>query len=92
MGMLIELRSLLPSSSVRDLRMAAQQAFGQKHLRLITGEKRVLVIFGQTLEEEQIKDGEWLTVLVLQPQLAATRRALALRCHGDSTIVTWGGT
>ena len=71
--------------------MAAQRAFGQKHLRIITGEKRVLVNLEQTLEESQRKDGQCLTVLVLQPQLAATRMAFALWCHGDSTIVTWGG-
>ena len=90
-GHAYELQLLLPSSSVRDLRMAAQRAFGQKHLRLITGEKRVLMNFEQTLEEAQIKDGECLTGLVLQPQLAATSMAFALWCHGDSTIVTWGG-
>ena len=82
-GYAYELRSLLPSSSVRVLRMAAQRAFGQKHLRIITGEKRVLVNFEQTLEEAQIKDGECLTVLVLQPQLAATERGLCL-------VVPWG--
>ena len=90
-GHAYELRSLLPSSWVQVLRMGAQRAFGQKHLRLITGEKRVLVNFEQTLEEAQIKDGECLTVLVLQPQLAATSKAFALWCHGDSAIVTWGG-
>ena len=90
-GHAYEVRSLLPSSSVRDLRMAAQRAFGQKHIRLITGERRVLVNYGQTLEEAQIKDGECLAVLVLQPQLAATYKAFALWCHGDSTITTWGG-
>ena len=89
-GHAYELRSLSLSSSVRALRMAAQRAFGQKHLRLITGEKRVLVNSEQTLEEAQIKDGECLTVLVLQPHLAATVGAFALWCHGDSTIVTWG--
>ena len=90
-GHAYEVRSLLPSSSVRDLRMAAQRAFGQKHIRLVTGERRVLVNYGQTLEEAQIKDGECLAVLVLQPQLAATYKAFALWCHGDSTITTWGG-
>ena len=90
-GHAYEVRSLLPSSSVRDLRMAAQRAFGQKHIRLITGERRVLVNFWQTLEEAQIKDGECLAVLVLQPQLAATSGAFALWCHGDSTITTGGG-
>ena len=44
-------------------------------------------IFEQTLEEAEIKDGECLTALVLQPQLAATSRAFALWCHGDNAVV-----
>ena len=85
-----ELLTLLPSSSLQELKTAAQQAFGKMHLRLITAKNRVLVNFEQTLEEAEIEDGECLTALVLQPQLAATEGAFALWCHGDSTIVTWG--
>ena len=85
-----ELLALLPSATVQDVRTQAQQAFGKKHLRLITAKNRVLVHFEQTLEEAEIEDGECLTALVLQPQLAATNRAFALWCHGDSAIVTWG--
>ena len=86
-----ELLSLLPSSTVQDLKQATQRAFGQKFLRLITAKNRVLVDPDKTLEEAQIEDGECLTALVLQPQLAATNSAFALWCHGDSAIVTWGG-
>ena len=89
-GHAYELGSFLPSSRVQDLRMAAQRAFGQKHVRLVTGEKGVLVNPEETLEETGIKDGECLTAVVLKPQLAATQHAYALWCHGDSTIVTWG--
>ena len=85
-----ELLTLLPSSTVQDVRTKAQQAFGKKHLRLVTAENRVLVNFEQTLEEAEIEDGECLTALALQPQLAATVSAFALWCHGDSAIVTWG--
>ena len=85
-----ELFTLLPSSTVQDLRTRAQQAFGQKHLRLITAKNRALVDFEQTLEEAEIEDGECLTALLLQPQLAARRDAFALWCHGDNAIVTWG--
>ena len=42
------------------------------------------------MEEAEIQDGECLTALVLQPQLAATGGAFALWCHGDSAVVTWG--
>ena len=85
-----ELLTLPPSSTVQDLKTAAQQAIGKKHLRLITAKNQVLVDFEQTLEESEIEDGECLTALVLQPQLAATEGAFALWCHGDSAIVTWG--
>ena len=73
-----ELLKLLPSSTVQDLRTRAQQAFGKKHLRLITAKNQVLVDFEQTIEEAEIEDGECLTALVLQPQLAATEQCLCL--------------
>ena len=46
-----ELFTLLPSSTVQDLRTKAQRAFGKKYLRLVTANNRVLVDFEQTLEE-----------------------------------------
>ena len=85
-----EALALMPSSTVQDVRTKAQQALRKKHLRLITAKNRVLVEFEQTLEEAGIEDGECLTALVLQPQLAATGAAFALCCHGDSAMVTWG--
>ena len=78
-----ELLSLLPSSTVQDLTTKAQQAFQRKCLRLVTAKNRVLADPDKTLEEAEIEDGECLTALVLQPQLAATRGAFALWCHGD---------
>ena len=85
-----ELLTLPPSSTVQDVRTKAKQAFGKKCLRLITAKNRVLVDSQQTWEEAEIEDGEWLTALVLQPQLAATKGAIALWCHGDRAIVAWG--
>ena len=85
-----ELLTLLPSSTVQDLKTKAQQAFGKKCLRLFTAKNRVLVEPDKTLEEAEIEDGECLTALALQPQVAATQCAFALYCHGDSAIVTWG--
>ena len=85
-----ELLTLLPSSTVQDVWTKAKQAFGKKHLRLITAKNRVLVDFEQTLEDAEIEDGECLTALVLQPHLAASNSAFALWCHGDSAVVTWG--
>ena len=77
-----ELLTFLPSSTVQDVRIKAQRALGQKCLRLVTSKKRVLVDFEQTLEEAEIEDGECLTALVLQPQLAATSGCLCL-------VVSW---
>ena len=85
-----ELLTFLPSSTVQDLTTKGQQAFGKKYLRLITAKNRVLDDPNKTLEEAEIEDGECLTALVLQPQLAATTSAFALWCHGNSAIVTWG--
>ena len=85
-----ELLTLLPSSTVQDVRTKAQLAFGKKYIRLVTAKNQVLVDPDKTLEEAQIEDGECLTALVLQPELAATHSAFALWCHGDSAVVTWG--
>ena len=85
-----ELLTLLPSSTIQDVRTKAQRAFGKKYLGLVTAKNGVLVDFEQTLEGAEIEDGECLTALVLQPQLAATNNAFALWCHGDSAITTWG--
>ena len=76
-----ELLSLLPSSTVQDLRTKAQRVFGRKCLRLITAKNLVLVDPDKTMEETEIEGGECLTALVPQPQLAATGSAFALWCH-----------
>eukprot|EP00434_Breviolum_minutum_P041914 symbB.v1.2.037290.t1/scaffold5457.1/size26926/1 len=86
----VELLTLLPSSTVQDVRTKAQQAFGKKYLKLITAKNRTLVDPTKTLEEAEIEDGDCLTALVVQPQLAATDGAFALWCHGDNAIVAWG--
>ena len=70
--------TLLPSSKVQVVNTMAQRAFGKKYIRLITSKDRVLVDPEQTLEEAEIEDGECITALVLQPQLAATSSAFAL--------------
>ena len=85
-----ELFTLLRSSTLRELKKATQQAFGKKYLGVVTAKNQLLVDLDQTLEEAGIEDGECLTALVLQPQLAATSGAFALWCHGDNAVVTWG--
>eukprot|EP00434_Breviolum_minutum_P013440 symbB.v1.2.011847.t1/scaffold801.1/size161289/3 len=74
----------------QDVKRKAKQAFGKKYLKLINAKNRVLDNLEQTIEEAEIEDGECLTALVLQPELAATDRAFALWCHGDNKVVTWG--
>ena len=81
-----ELLTLEPSSTLQELKTAATQAFRKKYLKLLI----TAVNLEQTLEEAEIEDGECLTALVLQPQLAATGGAFALWCHGDNAVVTWG--
>ena len=85
-----ELLTLLPSCTVQDVKTEVQRAFGKKYLKLVTAKNRVLDDPDKTLEEAEIEDGECLTALVLQPQLAAAYSAFALWCHGDSEVVTWG--
>ena len=85
-----ELLTLPPSCTVQDVRTGVQGAFGKKYLKLVNAKNCVLDAPDKTLEEAEIEDGECLTALVLQPQLAATRNAFALWCHGDSAVVAWG--
>ena len=72
-----ELLTLPPSSTVQDVRIKAQRAFGKKYLKLVTAKNRVLVNVEQTLEEAEIEDGECLTPLVLQP---GSNRGSSRRC------------
>ena len=83
-----ELLALEKSSKVQDLRIAAQHAFGQKFLTLITASNHILVNPEESIEA-RLKDGENLTGAVLQPQLAATEYAFAFWCHGHKAV-TWG--
>eukprot|EP00434_Breviolum_minutum_P025830 symbB.v1.2.022834.t1/scaffold2043.1/size110972/8 len=85
-----ELLTLAPSSTVQDVMTKAQRAFGKKYLQLINAEREALVDLEQTLGEAKIQDGECLTAVILQPQLAATGLAFALWCRGGSAVVTWG--
>ena len=82
--------SIPGSSKVRDLRIAAQQAFGQKLLRLATANHQILANPNESLEAAGLQDGECLTAVVLQPQLAATPRGFAFWCPGVDKILTWG--
>ena len=74
------------SSTVSDLKRAAQQALGQCFLRLAGPD-------GQVLDEKELLgniSNRNISALVLQPKVAATKSAFALWCLGGNKIVTWG--
>ena len=85
-----EVLSVEPSSKVQDLQIAAQQTFGRRFLRLVTAKNRVLDNPEETIETAGLENGECLTLVVLQPHLAATEAAFALWCCGGQKVVTWG--
>lgn len=85
-----ELLTVPQSSTVGDLKIAAQQAFGDNFLRLITAEPRALVDLEESLVGARLEDGDYLSAVILQPQLAATAGAFALWCCGGNTVITWG--
>ncbi len=83
-GHACELRSLLPSSSVRDLRMAAQRAFGQKHLRIQNYHRREASLsqFGANLRRITEKGR---TV----PYSSGTSTAAGSNKNGLCLVVSW---
>ena len=85
-----ELLRVPQSSTVGDLKIAAQQGFGQNFLRLITAKPRALVDLEESLVAAGLEDGDYLSAVILQPQLAATAGAFALWCCGGNTVITWG--
>ena len=80
--------SVLPHYKVEDLRISAQGSFGQNFLRL--------VFQGQVLEDLQLlqdvglKDGDHLTAIAQEIQVASTSRAFALWYAAGNRFVTWG--
>ena len=79
------------SSSVGDLKLAAQHSLGQRFLKLAAPN-------GCLLEPEDslqsvctgLQDGDTIAAVVQQPRIAATSTAFALWCSGGDRIVTWG--
>ena len=81
--------SVLPCGTVVDLKIAAQQSFGHRFLRLATGVGRLLDP-RESLQLSGLQDGDGIAAVAQQPKIAATRRAFALWCNGGNRIVTWG--
>ena len=78
------------SSKVGDLKILAQQAFGQGFLRLVTAAGFVLNDPAKSLQDARVQDGDHLTAVVQQAKLASTERAFALWCCGGDRLLTWG--
>eukprot|EP00435_Cladocopium_sp_Y103_P009833 s1351_g2.t1 len=77
------------SGTIADLKIAAQQAFGQRFLRLAAPDGRLLDPTN-SLQLSGLQDGDSLTAVAQQPKIAATSGAFALWCVGGDRIVTWG--
>ena len=82
--------SVPESCKVQDLKVLAQQSFGQGFVKLITAEGRRLNDLTKTLDESGIQDGNHLMAIAQEAKLAATDQAFALWCCGGDRIVTWG--
>eukprot|EP00435_Cladocopium_sp_Y103_P041643 s1343_g11.t1 len=77
-------------SKVRDLKLLAQRSLGQGFLKLVTKEGHVLASPGDSLQAAGVQDGDHLTAVAQQVEVAACRGAFALWCHGGNGVVTWG--
>ena len=61
-------------------------------MRLVTPDARVLTDPAQSLEDAGLKDGDQLTAIVGQANLASTDTAFASWCCGGDGVVTWGNS
>ena len=77
-------------SKVGDLKALAQRLFERYFLRLVRADGRILIDFTETLQAAGLQDGEAITVVAGQAQLAATGCAFALWYCGSNGVVTWG--
>ena len=82
--------SILESSKVEDLKTLAQESLQKRHLQLVTAGGCVLTDRTATLQASGLQDGDQLTAIVRQTQLAAAEKAFAFWCCGGDGVVTWG--
>ena len=66
--------SVMQSCTVGDLKALARESLGQSFSRLVTADGRILTNPMESLEAAGLQDGDWLTAMVGQTQLAATFR------------------
>ena len=83
--------SVLQSGSVADLKIAAQRSLGQRFLRLVAPDGRLLLPT-ESLQFSGLHDGNSITAFAQQPKIAGTMFAFALigLSHGVKlhTVVT----
>ena len=77
-------------SKVGDLKLLAQKTFGQGFLKLVSADGRVLTNLTDSLQAAGLQDGEHLTAVAQEVQVAASRRAFVLWCFGADRAVSWG--
>ena len=70
---------------MRDLKRAAQGALKQLFLRPV-GPDGHLLDPTDSLEAAGLRDGDHLMAIARQPKVAATSKAFALWCLGESTL------
>eukprot|EP00435_Cladocopium_sp_Y103_P001152 s1698_g1.t1 len=78
------------SSKVGDLRILAQQSIGKGFLKLVSSTGRCLADPTETLLAAGIGEGDHVSAIVQQANMAATQRAFALWCCGGDRVLTWG--
>ena len=74
--------------TIADLKRAAQQSLGKGFLRLAASGS--FLDSDTYLQHSGLEDGDSITAVAQQPQIAATRFAFAVWCVGDDGIATWG--
>jgi len=79
--------SVLQCGSVADLKIAAQQALGQRFLRLAAPDGRLLNKT-ELLQDSGFRDGGSIAAVAQQPKIAATKSAFALWCVRGDRVVT----
>ena len=84
--------SLRQTSTVGHLRTRAEAFCGQRFLRLVTAEGRILTDPEDDLQVAGLKDGDTITAVRVEPKVAATLGAFALWCpEGDGIeLRAWG--
>ena len=78
----------MAGGTIADLKVAAQQSFGQRFLRLAAADGNLLNSASSL--RLSLQDGDSLTAVVQRPKIAATWYAFSLWCVGAARVVTWG--